>query len=53
MTTKKCQFKGKMEFTRDARKDELKELHVCKNKKIEFVYCETAIKFGLCDGEVR
>ena len=48
-----CKFKGKMEFAGDARKDELKEVHLCKNKKIEFVFCETAILHGLCDGKVR
>jgi hypothetical protein len=48
-----CQYKGKMEFARDARKSELKELHLCKNKKIEFVYCETATHHGLCDGEMH
>jgi hypothetical protein len=42
-----CQYRGKMEFAR-ADNSELKEMHPCKNKRIEFVYCETAIKYKLC-----
>lgn len=48
-----CRFKGKKEFAKDERTGRLKEVHLCKNKGLEFVYCETAIRFGLCDGEVR
>ena len=48
-----CPFKGTVEFAKDERSGKLKEVHLCKNKGIEFVYCETAIRFRLCDGEVR
>lgn len=43
----RCRFIGKMEYA-ETIGGKLMEVHICKNKKIEFIYCETAIKFGLC-----
>jgi hypothetical protein len=44
-----CGFLGKVEYAK-ANTGKLKEVHVCKNKKIEYIYCETAIRHGLCNG---
>ena len=44
-----CKFYGAREFAKgvDGR---LKEVHRCRNKNIEFLYCETAKRFKICDG---
>lgn len=46
-----CKHLGKMEFAYDGSSGKLKEVHRCKNKQIEFIYCETALKYEVCKQE--
>ena len=46
---KDCQYcKKQPEFEQAARGGELKELHVCKNKRCVWVFCETAFRLKQC-----
>jgi hypothetical protein len=47
-----CHFCGNSEFVKTDG-GSLKEVHPCKNKKIECIFCETAIKYGLCKGNLE
>ena len=47
---KDCKFYGKREFATPMFGGDLIECHRCKNKEIEFIFCETAIRLGVCKG---
>ena len=44
-----CEYLGKLEFARDTHgPGKLKEVHVCRNKKCPWTFCETAFKARSC-----
>jgi hypothetical protein len=43
-----CEYLGKVEFARDPKSNVLKEVHVCKNKRCPWTYCEAAFKAEAC-----
>ena len=46
----KCQYRSrKTEWVKGVRGD-LRQAHLCKNKEIEFIFCEGAIRAGACSG---
>ena len=43
-----CQYIGNTEMARDAKSGRLKEVHICKNKRCIWVFCESAFRARAC-----